>query len=96
MIDKVYDILEDMDEELEEAEEYARRAVECSKTHPAHKSMYLSMAEDELKHFEKLGEILMSHSANFGDEMKYFIAKKHSAMQKNHANVKMIISKAHE
>lgn len=95
MIDKIYDLLEDMEEEIEDAEEYAMRAIECAKTHPAHKAMYLSMAEDELKHFEKLGEILMSHT-DMGDELKYFVHKKHSAMLKDHAHVKLMMAKAHE
>jgi hypothetical protein len=84
-----------MEEELEDAEKYAIKAMECAKTHSNHKSIFMGMAEDELRHFEKLGEMLMAHT-EVSEDMKYFISKRHSAMHKSHANVKFILSKAHE
>jgi hypothetical protein len=53
----------------------------------------MSIAEDELKHFEKLGEILKSYKG-FGEDMQAFIEKKHSHMLKKHAKVKYILANA--
>ena len=35
-------------------------------------------------------------AACIGEDMKYFISKRHSAMHKTHANIKFMLSKAHE
>jgi hypothetical protein len=53
----------------------------------------MSIAEDELKHFEKLGEILKSYK-DFGDDMHEFISLKHNHMIKKHAKVKYILANA--
>ena len=94
MIDKVYDIFEEMEEELEDAEEYALWAAECSKHNSSHASTLMSIAEDELKHFEKLGEILKSYKG-FGEDMQEYIDKKHAHMLKKHAKVKYMLSNLH-
>jgi thioesterase domain-containing protein len=93
MIDKVYDLFEEMEEELEDAEKYALWAAECAKHNSSHASTLMSIAEDELKHFEKLGEILKSYKG-FGEDMQAFIEKKHSHMLKKHAKVKYILANA--
>lgn len=94
MIDKVYDLFEEMEEELEDAEKYALWAAECAKHNPSHASTLISIAEDELKHFEKLGEILKSYKG-FGEDMQEYIDKKHAHMMKKHAKVKYIIANSH-
>lgn len=96
MIDKVYEILEHMEEELDDAEEYAGKAMACPKgTHSSHKSMYISMAEDELKHFDKLADMLRDEPI-MSEDMKAFVEKKHVSMLKKHAFIKHLISKASE
>lgn len=95
MIDKIYDLLEHMEEELEDAEEYASKAIECAKHSSSNKTMYISMADDELGHFEKLLEMLKSQT-DIGEEMKYFIDKKHVSMLKKHSFIKHLIQKAKE
>ena len=91
MIDKIYELLEEMEEELEDAEEYVGHAMSC----PQHKSMYLNIAEDELKHFEKLSDMLKTHT-NISEDMKHYIDKKRMHMLKKHAYIKYSISKANE
>ena len=91
MIEKIYDLLEEMEEELEDAEEYVEHAMSC----PQHKSTLLNIAEDELKHFEKLSDMLKAHS-NVSEDMKHYIDKKRMHMLKKHAYIKYSISKANE
>lgn len=91
MVEHIYEMIEEMYEELEGAEEYAHRAMACKD--PQKKAMYLDMASDELHHFEKLGEMLMSHS-HIGEELKSYILLKHSAMLKKQAYIKYLISSA--
>lgn len=93
MVDKVYDIFEEMEEELESAEEYALWAAECARHNSPHASTLMSIAEDELKHFEKLGEILKSYK-DFGEDMQEFISLKHNHLLKKHAKVKYILANA--
>lgn len=96
MIDRVYELLEHMEEELDDAEEYAGKAMACPRsTHSAHKSMYLSMAEDELKHFDKLADMLKGES-DMSEDMRLFVEKKHVSMLKKHAFIKHLIAKASE
>ena len=96
MIDKVYEILEHMEEELDDAEEYAGKAMACPKgSHSSHKSMYISMAEDELKHFDKLAEMLKDESI-MSEDMRAYVDKKHVAMLKKHSFIKHLIAKANE
>lgn len=91
MVEKIYDIIEEMDEELESAEEYVGHAM----TDPAHKSAYLNIAEDELKHFEKFAEMLKSYTG-LSDDMKRFIEKKRMHLMRKHAYIKYSIAKANE
>lgn len=91
MIEKVYDILEEMDEELETAEEYVGHAM----SDPAHKSTYLNIAEDELKHFERFSEMLKSVTG-LSEDMKHYVDKKRMHMMRKHAYIKYSISKANE
>jgi hypothetical protein len=84
-----------MEDELDDAEEYAGKAMACGRGHTTHKSMYISMAEDELKHFEKLADMLKSET-EMSEDMKAYIDKKHISMLKKHAFVKHLISKANE
>jgi rubrerythrin len=91
MIDKIYDLIEAMEDELEDAEEYVGHAMEC----PTHKSTYLNIAEDELKHFEKLSEMLKSHT-NLSEDMKHYIDKKRIHMMRKHAYIKFSITKAND
>lgn len=93
MVEKAYDIMEEMEEELESAEEYALWAAECARHNSPHASTLMSIAEDELKHFEKLGEILKSYK-DFGEDMQEFISLKHNHMLKKHAKVKYILANA--
>lgn len=96
MIDRAYEILEHMEEELDDAEEYAGKAMACPRsTHSANKSMYLSMAEDELKHFDKLADMLKGET-DMSEDMRLFVEKKHVAMLKKHAFIKHLIAKASE
>lgn len=95
MIEKVYEILEHMEEELDDAEEYAGKAMSCGKGHSAHKAMYITMAEDELKHFEKLADMLKSET-DMSEDMRHFIDKKHVSMLKKHSFIKHLIAKANE
>lgn len=96
MIDRAYEILEHMEEELDDAEEYAGKAMACPRsTHSAHKSMYISMAEDELKHFDKLSEMLKGET-DMSEDMRHFVEKKHVSMLKKHAFIKHLIAKASE
>lgn len=94
MNDKIYNILEEMEDELEEAEEYAVKAVECARMHSPNKSVYLSLAEDELKHYEKLEGVLKSHE--IPEDMKWYVDKKHGHMLKKHSEVKYMLNKANE
>lgn len=89
---KIYELLEAMEDELEEAEEYTEKAIECARYHSPHKSTYISLAEDELKHYEKLEAMLKSHE--IPEDMKWYVDKKHSHMSKKHANIKYMISNA--
>ena len=93
MIDKVYDIFEEMEEELEDAEEYALWAAECARHNSPHASTLMSIAEDELKHFEKLAEILKSYK-DFDEDLQEFINLKHNHLLKKHAKVRYIIANA--
>ena len=95
MIERVYEILEHMEEELDDAEEYAGKAMSCGKGHSAHKAMYISMAEDELKHFEKLADMLKSEPS-MSEDMMMYVDKKHVSMLKKHSFIKHLISKASE
>ena len=96
MIDHVYEILEHMEEELDDAEEYAGKAMACAKaSHSSHKAMYITMAEDELKHFDKLAEMLKQHT-DVSEDMRHFIDKKHVSMLKKHSFIKHLIAKANE
>lgn len=95
MVDRVYEILEHMEEELDDAEEYAGKAMSCGKGHSAHKNMYITMAEDELEHFEKLAEMLKAET-EMGEDMKMFVDKKHISMLKKHSFIKHLIAKASE
>lgn len=95
MIDRVYEILEHMEEELDDAEEYAGKAMSCGKGHSAHKAMYISMSEDELKHFEKLADMLKSET-EMSEDMHHFVDKKHVSMLKKHSFIKHLIAKANE
>ena len=92
MNDKIYEILEEMEDELEGAEEYVEKAIECARYHSPHKSIYMSLAEDEIHHYEKLESMLKSFE--IGDEMKWYVDKKHSEMMKKHAHIKYMISNA--
>lgn len=91
MVEKIYDILEEMDEELESAEEYVGHAM----SDVAHKSAYLSIAEDELKHFERFADMLKSYSG-LSEDMKHFVDKKRMHMMRKHAYIKYSIAKANE
>ena len=91
MVDKIYDLLEEMEEELEDAEEYVGQAMAC----PTHKSTFLNLAEDELKHFEKLSDMLKSYTG-LSEDMKHYIDKKRLHMLRKHAYIKYSISKANE
>ena len=96
MIDRVYELLDHMEEELDDAEEYAGKAMACPRsTHSAHKSMYISMAEDELKHFDKLAEMLKAET-DMSEDMRLFVEKKHVSMLKKHSFIKHLIAKAQE
>lgn len=96
MIDRVYELLDHMEEELDDAEEYAGKAMACPRTtHSAHKSMYISMAEDELKHFDKLADMLKSET-DMSEDMRLFVEKKHVSMLKKHSFIKHLIAKAQE
>ena len=92
MNDRVIDLLDYMEDEIEDAEKYAIMAVECSD--PKITDMYMSMAEDELRHFEKLGEIIKSHK-DVDEMVRHFATKRHSAMLNDHAKIKVILSKAY-
>ena len=89
MIDHIYEMIEEMCEKLEGAEEYAHRAMACKD--PSKKAIYMDMANDELHHFEKLGDMLMSNS-HMGEELKQYIVMKHGAMLKKHAYIKYLIA----
>lgn len=91
MIDKIYEILEHMDEELEDAEEYAEYALACAGHNMHNASAYHSMAEDELKHFDKLSEMLKAHK-DIGEDMKAFIDMKHAHMMKERAEIKTMLA----
>lgn len=91
MVEKIHDLIDEMWEELEDAEEYADKGMECND--PAYKSAYFAMAHDELHHFEKLGEMLKEHH-NVGEEMKKYIDLSHASMLKKHAYIKFLISNA--
>ena len=91
---KIYELLENMDEELEDAEKYVEKAIECGRAHSPHKSVYISLAEDELKHYERLESILKSHE--IPEDMKWYLEKKHAHLIKEHANIKYMIAKANE
>lgn len=93
MIDKIYDLLENMEEELEDAEKYAVHAVECARHHSPHKNTYISLAEDELKHFEKLSEMLKAHT-DIGEELKHYVSRKHTEMLKEHGNIRFLLAEA--
>lgn len=95
MIDKVFEILEHMEEELDDAEEYAGKAMSCGRGHSAHKTMYITMADDELKHFEKLAEMLKAE-VDMSEDMKTYVDKKHISMLKKHSFIKHLIAKASE
>lgn len=95
MIDHIYELLEHMEEELDDAEEYAGKAMACKSSHPSHKSMYITMAEDELKHFDKLAEMLKSQT-EMSEDMRGFVARKHVSMLKKHSFIKHLIAKASE
>jgi hypothetical protein len=96
MIDKVYEILEHMEEELDDAEEYAGKAMACAKTsHMSRKSMYITMAEDELKHFDKLAEMLKSET-DMSEDLRTFVDHKHVSMLKKHSFIKSLLTKASE
>lgn len=96
MIDRVYELLDHMEEELDDAEEYAGKAMACPRsTHSAHKSMYISMAEDELKHFDKLADMLKAET-DMSEDMRLFVEKKHVSMLKKHSFIKHLIAKAQE
>lgn len=91
MIDKIYELLEHMDEELEDAEEYAEYALACAAHNMHNASTYQSMAEDELKHFDKLSEMLKAHK-DVGEDMKSYIEMKHAHMLKKRASIKTMIA----
>ena len=95
MIERVYEILEHMEEELDDAEEYAGKAMACGKGHSAHKTMHITMAEDELKHIEKLADMLKSET-DMSDDMKMYVERKHISMLKKHAFIHHLIDKASE
>ena len=94
MNEMIYELLEHMWEELEGAEEYALKAMDCARAHSPNKSVYIGMAEDELKHYERLEGILKSHEIS--EDMKWYVDKKHKEMLKKHSEVKYIINKANE
>lgn len=94
MNDKIYNILEEMEEELEDAEKYAVKAVECARMHSPNKSVYLSLAEDELKHYERLEGVLKSHE--IPEDMRWYVDKKHMHLTKEHGEVKYMVNKASE
>jgi hypothetical protein len=91
MIEKVYDIFEEMEEELKSAEEYALWAAECARHNSPHASTLMGIAEDELKHFEKLGEMLKNYK-DFSEDMQEFVNLKHNHMIKKHAKIKYILA----
>jgi hypothetical protein len=91
---KIYELLENMEEELEDAEKYVDKAIECGRMHSPNKSVYLSLAEEELKHYEKLEGVLKSHE--IPEDMKWYLDKKHAHLLKEHANIKYMIAKANE
>lgn len=96
MIEKVHDILEHMEEELDDAEEYAGKAMACAKSaYSSHRSMYISMAEDELKHFDKLAEMLKSET-DMSEDLRAFVNHKHMSMLKKQSFIKHLIAKANE
>jgi hypothetical protein len=95
MVDKIYDLMEEMEDELEGAEDYAKKAIECAKTHPSDKQMYVMMAEDELKHFDKLAGILKSHT-DMDEGLKHYVNRKHVDMLKEYAEIKHIIARAND
>ena len=95
MIDKVYELLDHMEEELDDAEEYAGKAMACGRGHTPHKAMYITMAEDELKHFEKLADMLKSET-EMSEDMKSYVDRKHVSMLKKHSFIKHLITKASE
>ena len=97
MIEKIYDLIEGMEEELEGAEKYAHKAFECA-MHKRHSdaSSYTSMAEEELRHYEKLDSMLKEHYDALGEEMKHYIDHKRGHLMRELAEIKHMISKANE
>jgi DNA-binding protein H-NS len=94
MNDKIYEILEEMEDELKEAEEYAEKAIECARYHSSHKSTYISLSEDEMKHYEKLEAMLKAYE--IPEDMKWYVDKKHGHMLKKHSEIKYMLNKANE
>jgi hypothetical protein len=97
MIEKIYDLIEAMEVELEGAEKYARKAFECA-MHKRHSdaSSYASMAEEELRHYEKLDAMLKEHYDALEGDMKHYIDHKRGHLMRELSEVKYMISKANE
>lgn len=94
---KIFEIIEEMEDELEDAEDYAERAVECAAhKHRASTSAYISMAEDELRHFEKLDAMLKEHYESLEGNVKEFVDHKHAHLMREHAEIKYMLTKAAE
>jgi rubrerythrin len=95
MVNKIYDIIEDMEDELDGAEEYAEASIRCKDSeHYAAAKIYVLMAEDEMTHFEKLEDMLKTHIVSIEGEFKKFVTKKHSALAHKYAEVKLLVDKA--
>jgi hypothetical protein len=97
MIDKIYEILEEMEDELDGAEKYAHKAMHCAKSSDGGRpTMYVNMAEDELGHFNKLDSMLKTHIASLEGDMKKFVELHHSMLMKEYSEIKFLLSKASE
>lgn len=91
-IEDVYDIVDDMEEELESAEEYVHRAIRCARNDQ--KNKLIAMAKEELHHYTELEDMLKTHMGLMEGDLKAFVAKKHERLLKEYSEIHYLIAKA--
>ena len=99
MVDKIIELIEEMDEELDGAKNYAIKAEACFEHgNVANATAYAEMAKQEMEHYDKLHKMLTGkleeHTKTSGDHdsLKAMYDYHHRKQTEKMAKVKQVIS----
>lgn len=93
--EKIHGLLENMEDELEDAEKYAHKAISCMHHHDK-ADVFIEIAEEELTHYTKLEGMLKEHLKTLEGDLQKFAEMKHIELSDEYVEVKHLIKKASE